>query len=161
MANNTMLDQYLYRFQNLPSWNIYAVLPNGEEAVPWMEVTGEAIAKELIFDELNVMPQVDTVAANVQKWGRLESQAKRVWDIAARDLLRWKSEFMLNIYDSDEKTPAKHIIESKYRTHKDYHRLNIEVERAEEAYSATHMVLEAFRAKKDIITRFAKRYRDG
>lgn len=158
---STMLDQYIQRFQNMPSWNIHSITPDGMAAVPWMEVLGEEIAAELIFDELNPMPQVDTIAADIQKWGRLESLATRVWQMGAREVTIWKAQFMVDVYEAEEKTPAKHFIEAQYRTHKDYRRLNIESERAEEAASATSAVLLAFRAKKDILERFARKYRDG
>ena len=174
---STLLDHYIQRFQNLPSFNIYAVMADGMSAVPWMEVQGQDIARELIFDEMNTVVQTDTISADIQKWGRLESQARRVWEMAERELLRWKSQFILDMTSSpgegeeklgwgttakgEPKAPTVEGVKTLYRVNPEYHHLNRDIERAEEAFNATHSVLEGFRAKKDMMARFAKRYRDG
>lgn len=172
-----LLDGYIARFQNLPSFNIYHVSPDGKHAQPWMEVSGEEIARELIFDELHTMPQVDTVSADIQKWGRLESMARRVWQLAERELRTWKASFLLDVLDppktgedkpgwtttakGEPKQPSQAVIEALYRVDEEYQQHCREIERAEEAYNATHAVVEGFRAKRDMIRGFAKRYNDA
>lgn len=172
----TILDQHIHRFQNLPPFNIHAILPDGESAVPWMEVDASIVA-ELVFDELNPMPQVESIAADIQKWGRLESLARRVWELAEREFRQWKAKFLVELMHppaSDHhkpgwtedakgkpKPPTGDMTKALYRSDPNYRRLSVAVERAEEAYNATHAVLEAFRAKKDMIQKFAKKYREG
>lgn len=177
---NQVLDAYVQRFQNLPPWNIHLLAPNGTSAKPWYEVTGEAIARELIFDELNTMVQVDTVAADIQKWSRLEAMCLRVWQLTERELRTWKAKFSLEavkppVFDAEAgeypekegwgtdskgkpKAPTQATIEALYRTHKKYAQLSINMERAEEAYNATRMVTEAFKVKARLIERFARKY---
>lgn len=174
---STALDQYIHRFQNMPGFNIHSVTPDGEAHVPWLPVEGEAIARELIFDEINPMVQVDTISADIQKWGRLKAHAQRVWTMTERELRRWKAEFLLKAMQppaegetkpgwtedakGKPKSPTVAVTESLYRTSGEYRKLNKEIERAEEAFNAAHSVLEGFRAKKDVLTRFARRYNEG
>ena len=161
---DTLLDQYIARFQNIPSFNIYALAEEGLKAVPWYEVTPE-IVRDLVINELTIPAQVDTIAGEIQKWGRLSALAKRVWELEERGYRAWRSEFLLKAMDpagkpEGWKKPTTEMVEARYRTDPEYARWQVRVERAEEAYNATEGLLQAFRAKKDMLMRFAPRYHE-
>ena len=161
---DNLLDSYIARFQNLPSFNIYALAEDGVNAVPWYEVTTE-IVKDLVINELTIFAQVATIAADIQKWGRLTALAKRIWELEERGYRAWRSAFFLKATDPQEKPkewkkPTGDTIEAMYRIDPEYHRWQTKVERAEEAYNAADGILQAFRAKKDMLQRFAQRHRE-
>jgi len=161
---NNLLDAYIARFQNMPPFNIYALADDGVNAVPWYEVTSE-IVKDLVVNELTIPAQVATIAADIQKWGRLTALAKRIWELEERGYRAWRSAFQLKVVNPDDKPkdwkkPTADTVESLYRIEPEYHRWHTRTERAEEAYNATEGVLQAFRAKKDMLYRFAPRHFD-
>ena len=161
---DNLLDQYIARFQNIPSFNIHAVAEDGLKSVPWYEVTPE-IVRDLVVNELAIPLQVETIAAEIQKWGRLAALAKRIWEMEERRYRAWRSAFMLKALDptgkeAGWKKPTTDAIEASYRVALAYAEHQVEVERAEEAYNATESLLQAFRAKKDMLMRFAPRYHD-
>jgi hypothetical protein len=161
---DNLLDQYIARFQNIPSFNIHALAGDGMKSVPWYEVT-PAIINDLIVNELTIPAQVATIAAEIQKWGRLAALAKRIWELEERGYRAWRSEFMLQEFNPEGKPtgwkkPSTDTVEAMYRVSPEYAAWQIRVERAEEAYNATEALLQAFRAKKDMLMRFAPRYHE-
>lgn len=161
---DNLLDQYIARFQNIPSFNIHALGADGLQAVPWYEVTAE-IVRDLVINELTIPMQVATIAADIQKWGRLAALAKRIWELEERAYRSWRSASMLKSLDPTDKPdgwkkPTTDAVEAMYRADPDYAKYQVRVERAEEAYNATEALLQAFRAKKDMLIRFAPRYHE-
>jgi len=161
---DNILDTYVARFQNIPSFNIHALAEDGVNAVPWYEVTTE-IVKDLVINELTIPAQVATIAADIQKWGRLTALAKRIWELEERGYRAWRSKFQLKAVDPEGKPkewkkPSGDTLESMYRIEPEYHRWKTKIERAEEAYNASEGVLQAFRAKKDMLMKFSQRYRE-
>jgi len=161
---DNLFDQYIARFQNIPSFNIHALTEDGMKSVAWYEVTSE-IVRDLVINELAIPAQVDVIAAEIQKWGRLAALAKRIWELEERRYRAWRSAFMLTVLDpvgkpDGWKKPTTDAIESMYRVAPAYADYQAAVERAEEAYNATESLLQAFRAKKDMLMRFAPRYHD-
>ena len=161
---DNLLDQYIARFQNIPSFNIHVIADDGMKSVAWYEVTSD-IVRDLVVDELAIPMQVDTIAAEIQKWGRLTALAKRIWELEERSYRAWRSAFLLKALDpagkpDGWKKPTNDAVESMYRVDPDYAVYQTRVERAEEAYNATEALLQAFRAKKDILIRFAPRYHE-
>ena len=153
-----LLDQYIQRFENLPTFNVHHVASDGMSASVWMEVDPRDVAAELIYDELNVAAQLDLIAANIQKWTRLEAMANRVWQLRERQLRSWKAGYCVEIYEGAEgKKPPEWLVKEKYRVESTYGELSAEVERAEEAYNAVRGIVLAFRAKKDVLERFGRR----
>ena len=148
---DNLLDQYIARFQNIPSFNIHALAEDGMKAVPWYEVTPE-IVRDLVINELTIPAQVDTIAAEIQKWGRLAALAKRIWELEERAYRAWRSEFMLRTLDPKGKPegwkkPTNEAAEAMYRVDPEYAKYQVHAERAEEAYNATEALLQDFRAK--------------
>lgn len=160
---SNMLDAYVARFQNLPPFNIHAIVERGMATEPWYEVKASDVLKELVLDHLNVATQVSVVTAQIQKWGRLESLARRVWQVAERRYRAWRSRFYLESLEKKEdgKKPTQAVIEARYRSHPEYQELQAEIERAEEAYNSAHALLDAFKAQKAMLQNYAYRPRDG
>jgi hypothetical protein len=161
---DNILDQYIARFQNIPSFNIHALAEDGMKSVPWYEVTPE-IVRDLVINELTIPVQVDTIAAEIQKWGRLSALAKRIWELEERGYRAWRSAYMLKAFNPEGKPegwkkPSTDTVEAQYRVDADYAKWQVRVERSEEAYNATEALLQAFRAKKDMLMRFAPRYHE-
>jgi hypothetical protein len=164
--NDTILDQYIARLQNLHSFNVFAIQKNGT-VEPWYEVTG-LIVKDLVIEEATLGQQVQTIGAQITHWGRLAAQCKRVWEIEERDYRRWRDYQILKMVEPPAnpepakvwKKPSEAVIEATYRTDPDYVKWNQKIERAEEAYNAAIAVQDGFKAKKDMLMRYVVRYRD-
>lgn len=153
----TLLDQYIARLQNIRTFNIYTVGADGAVG-PWYEV-GPDVVKELVIQSYDLATQVQMISAQVQFWGRMESQCKRVWQIEERNYRRWRDGQFLEMSkpptdpDAAEgwKKPSDKRIEMMYRQLPKYHTMWQAVERAEEAFNSCHNILEGFRAKKDML----------
>lgn len=142
-------DAILQRLQNMTPFNIYQVNPDGTVA-PWYNVNGSAVVSDLLLTDHNIREQVQTITGRIADWGRLAAQAKRVWSISERNYRVWRSTMYITIKNSEGKKTEKEI-EATYRIHPDYARVYNEVERAEEAYNATLAILDAWKAKLQVI----------
>jgi hypothetical protein len=155
------MDAYLARFQNLPPWNVHQLIDGGRNTVPWYEVNPTDLIPELVLNELDLANQVMSVTAQIQKWGRLEALAKRVWEVAERRYRCWRAQKWLDLTEAGSKKLTEANFEAIYRSAPEYEVFQIELERAEEAHTATHHTVEAWRAKRAMLEKFAVRYRDG
>ena len=154
-------DAYLERFQNLPGFNIHAMNKDGSKVQPWFDVTAEAILPDLVIDEINLAQHVETISAQIQKWGRLAALAKRVWQVEERAYRTWRSNFYLQVLEGvSGKKPTEKQIEAMYRSNADYAKCQIRIERAEEAFTATEMTVRALEAKKDMLKNYAYRNKE-
>lgn len=158
MTETTALDQYVARLQNMRPFNIYNINSKGEVS-PWFEVTSEVV-KELVIQTYDLATQVQAISAQIQFWGRMESQCKRVWEIEERNYRRWRDGQYLALSSppTDDprkeaawKKPTEKKIEALYRQTPEYNQYWEAVERAEEAFNGAHAILEGFRAKKDML----------
>jgi hypothetical protein len=154
------LDAIIARFQNLPGFNIHVITENGHASEPWYGVEQAGLLPEIVLDESNLAYQVQIVTAQIQKWGRLEALARRVWQVAERNYRVWRSAFYLKVLEDSEKKPTENAIQAMYRTDEKYQELQVAIERAEEATNAAHLVLEAFRAQKDVLKNHVYRSRE-
>jgi len=170
------LEQYIARFQNMPSFSIKAVSKDGMSAIPWFDIDPQAIVRELVLDEMNVAGQVQTITGEIQKWGRLLAVAKRVWEIEERRYRSWRSQFHLDAMTppkgvklkpgwtttakGEPKAPSIQTVEALYRADKEYHKHQVAIEEAEEVYNSVNAIYEAFRAKRDMLKQFAYRSQD-
>ena len=169
------LEQYIARFQNMPSFSLKSVSKDGMTAIPWFDIDPQAIVRELVLDEINVAGQVQTITGEIQKWGRLLAVAKRIWELQERSYRSWRSQFHLDIMvpggkklkpgwtttaKGDPKPPTVQTIEALYRTDPEYHKCQVAIEEAEEVYNSVESIYEAFRAKRDMLKQFAYRNRD-
>ena len=156
--NQNLLDQIVTRLKNVPSWNIYAIDEAKDSSAPWYEVTG-MVAKELVISEALLEEQVASIPAQIQFWGRLESQARRVWEMTDRKYRQWRDTLVMGLLEppadpvkaKDWKKPTEKTLEAAYRADAQYPIWQKEVERAEEAFNATHAVLEGWRAKMEMM----------
>lgn len=140
------MDHIIQRLQNIPPFNIYQINPDGS-CNPWYEVIGKDVVAELLISDFNIKEQVQSVSAIIGHWGRLRSQAKRVWDIKAREYRIWKATKYLEFRQDEEKHTEKEI-DALIRTSVGYNQMYTEVERAEEAYESTSIIVQAWQAKK-------------
>jgi hypothetical protein len=158
MAETTALDQFIARFQNMRSFNVYNIDDQGEVR-PWFDVPGPSVVRDLVIKPHDLETQVQSISVQIQFWGRMEAQCKRVWQIEERNYRRWRDAQLLELSqaptDPEEakgwKKPSDKRIEALYRQRPEYNELWQAVERAEEATNAAHAVLEGFRAKKDML----------
>lgn len=166
MAENH-LDEYVQAVQNIQPFNINRILPHGD-VEPWFEVTQE-IAGELVIREERVGYLVQTVAAQVEKWGRLAAQAKRVWQVEERKYRVWRSEVFISAkrppVDPKEaktwKKPSEKDVEAQYRADPEYTVIHVRIEAAEEAYDAAKAIVEGFKAQRELLRTFARQDAGG
>ncbi|UCF48605.1 MAG: hypothetical protein JSU89_15800 [Myxococcales bacterium] len=159
------MDAYVSRLQNMPSWNIHSLDNEGSTTFPWFQVPHD-IWRALVINELNAQAEAMTIGAEIQKWGRLTALARRIWQVEERGYRSWRSAFLLDAMNPDGKPdgwkkPTKDQVESAYRVDPDYKLWQVRIERAEEAYHATECMVDALRAKKDALIRFAPTWRDA
>jgi len=152
------LDSFIARLQGIPSFNINMIVDDGLRVTPWYEV-GREIWRDLVIDELTIRDQLEKIAAQIQQWGRLSATARRVWQMQERGYRAWRSAFLLremNPQGQPEgwKKPTKEQVEAMYRVDPEYHSWQVLVEEAEEAFNAAEALLQAFRAKKDVLLRY-------
>ena len=157
-ADQNLLDAIANKLANVHPFNIYAI-DEGEDGVkPWYQVTG-AIAKELIITESLLEEQVQSIPAQIQHWGRLESQARRVWSMVDRKYRIWRDSIKVQLLTppsdaklaKEWKKPTEAALEAGYRADAQYPVWQKQIERAEEAFNATHAVLEGWRCKQDML----------
>ena len=159
------LDVYVSRFQNIPGVNIRAVVKDGQDSAAWYEVKMSDVVADLVVNELTIPSQLMTVSAEIQKWGRLSALTKRVWELEERKYRAWRSEFSLSVMnpatkDKDWKKPTGDTIECMYRVQPEYHSKQAAVEQAEEVFNTAEAILQAFRAKKDVLITMRRRYHE-
>lgn len=146
------LDAVIARLQNMSPVNLWEVLPSGETR-PWYEISGQ-IVNELVVHEDNLLEQAQLLAAQIMYWGRLQSQAKRVWEIEERLYRIWRDTTSLKFAQLKEREGSKltkEQIEQQVRAVPGYRNWQERLERAEECYNAVGAVLEGWRAKKDVM----------
>lgn len=156
-----MLDQYIQRLQNMGAFNVYAITAEGVE--PWYEVTG-AIVHDLVLRDQDIGLQVQTISAQMALWARMTAQSRRVWEIEERHYRVWRSRFYTEATTSKEdgwKKPTEKAIEAAYRLDPEYAKFQVAIERAEEAYECARGILDAFRAKRDMIKTVVRKNRDS
>lgn len=160
----TLLDQYVQRLQNMSPFNVYVVNADGSVA-PWYEVTGE-IVKDVVLREDALALQVASIASQILHWGRHAAQCKRVWEIEERQYRVWRAKKILDLStpptdDKGWKKPTESVIEATYQAHPEYSAYYARTERAEEAYNASMAIVEAFKAKRDMIKATVVRAHDS
>ena len=158
------LDEIAQRLQNASTFNIWSIDETGKTQ-PWFAVSQEQVVRDLLIHEPTLGTQVQAISSQVQYWGRLAAQAKRVWEIEERRYRIWRSRFYLNAImpppdDSSWKKPTEKTIEAKYRVDPEYSVWQERLERAEEAFNATQAILDGFRAKAQLLKTYAMRVRD-
>jgi hypothetical protein len=163
MSETTTLDQFVARLQNVRPFNIYTIDSTGNVS-PWYEVTSEVV-QLLVINTHDLATQVQGISAQIQFWGRMEAQCKRVWEIEERNYRRWRDGEVLRLsnppVDPEQakswKKPSEKRIEALYRQMPQYNTFWSAVERAEEAFNGAHAILEGFRAKKDMLRSYVYR----
>lgn len=157
------LDQRIQTLQNMDPFNIYSIHADGT-VEPWYEVGG-AIVRDLVVHPADLETQVRVVPAQIAQWGRLVAQAQRVVEIEKRRQRQWDARYYLKAIEEATqdggKKPTEATLDAMRRADPEYEVWRQRVERAAEAAQAAAGILEAFKAKKDALVRFARIQRDG
>jgi hypothetical protein len=153
-ADPKLLDAIVNRLANVQPFNIHAIDDAKDTHQPWYQVTGQ-IAKELVISEAMIEEQVQSISAQIQHWGRLEAQARRVWQMVDRKYRIWRDTMKVKLLTPDGtkdwKKPTEAGLEAAVRADPEYPKWYAEIERAEEAFNATHAVLDGWRCKQDML----------
>lgn len=161
--DRTRLDAIIARLQTMQPFPIQAIDISGN-VHPWLIVDGHAIVPDLVINPHTLREQVDTVAGSIIHWGRMAAQCQRVWEVREREYRGWRSPIELECHRHGipgvDKITEK-LIEVYYRTLPEYNEFQQRVEEAHEAFNAATAVLEAFKAKKDMLRSDIYRSRDG
>lgn len=151
----TELEQVVARLKNSPPWVIYSANEHTDSLDPTYTISSDVI-DSLIIKEANLKDQIDIISCQIQYWGRLEAMARRAMVISDRMYRCWKSKKILSYINHDPsdkswKKPTDTVMEAMYRNDLEYNLYQIQMEKNEEAYNATHMVLEGFKAKREML----------
>lgn len=143
------LDAIIHSLQNMPTFDIYAIVSDGTP-VPWMEVSGPEIAAELVIRESRLAVDVQTVSVKIMEWGRLAARCQRIVDIENRRYRTWKAKLVEERIAAGEKLTEK-AMEAIYRASPQYDEWSVRIERATEALSSCQAILDGFRAKREML----------
>ncbi len=150
---NIVLTQLVQKFQNMPPIQIDAIMEGGD-IHGWFTVNPSDIIPSLVISQ-DTMAEAAGTAAEILYWGRLVAHCQRVWEIRQRNLRTWKAERYLSEVDlaesKKEKKPSDKLIEAKYRVHPEYNNINHLTEKAGESFSGVQCILDAFKAKRDLL----------
>lgn len=142
-------DAIVQRLQNIEPFLLHKIDPQGN-AVPHMQVTGQALVGDLVINAHTLRDQIDSIAAQILYWGRLVATQKRVWELRERQYRRWRSTIELKCLKEGvpglEKTTAA-AIETYYRTLPEYDAFQNAIEEAEEVFNIASAAYEGFREK--------------
>ena len=149
-------DALVQRIQNLVSFKIFQIDAAGEP-IEWYEVKPAEVVPRLLFSDSEIAVARQTIGAEILEWGRLAAQAYRIFQIQERKFRTWKAKSYLAMIEAAEKAeqkkPSDKVLEATYRAHKDYVVMSQAVERAEEAYLTSDMIVNAFKAKERMLYR--------
>lgn len=158
------LDAIVARLKDTPPWIINTINELTDTIEPCYSISSNVV-DDLIITEPNLDQQVSIISAQIQDWGRLEALARRVVMVSERKYRHWRSCKILgyitpNQADRAWKKPTEAVIEAMYRSDPGYVVHQMVIERNEEAFNATHMVLEGFKAKLEMLKIAARRSYD-
>jgi hypothetical protein len=136
----------------------------GKSVRPYIVVEGGPLIEAVRISQHDVAGQAERVSAEIGWWSRLHAQAERVAQFAEREYAIWKAAFRLEhagvVLESTGKRPTIAQLEDLYRTADGYRTQNAFLEEAKEAAASARGVVDAFKAKRDIISRELYRAND-
>jgi hypothetical protein len=152
-------DECVHRLQNLPSFTLSTIQEDGS-IVPWWTVNPADLVPTLILRHARLHEDIQQIGVQIFEWARHVALAQRVWEIRERRLRVWKAEAFAAAKEKDPKA-AKYMVEEAYRQLPDYENLCSEVDKAAEVHQCAQGVLDALKAKRDMLRSFVRRGRDG
>jgi hypothetical protein len=156
MSSKATLEAAVMRLASIHPVNIWEVSEVTGEGIPWYVVDG-AVVHQLVIREVELIEQVQLIAAQIMHWGRLSAQAKRVWEIEERNYRIWRDGTVLKLVEvaageaEKKKALPQWQAEAMMRDDPHYRAYQLRLERAEEAYNVAQSVLEGFQAKKEMM----------
>lgn len=153
---------YLSALQGMPPFTVYTVGEQGLEV--YCEIRGEDVIPALWISDYDLGGQCERSAAEVAWWSRIAAQCERAHDWAKRDYARWKSQFRIDHAADEHPTTGKKVtqaqLEDLYRVDPGYEAVNALVEETREAAESARGIADAFRAKRENLSRWVWRARD-
>lgn len=143
------------RLASIHPVNIWEVDEATGDGRPWYLVDG-SVAHQLVIREVDLVEQVQLIAAQIMHWGRLAAQAKRVWEVEERNYRIWRDGAILRLSeppagDEKKKGMPQWQAEAAMRADPIYRMHQVRLERAEEAFNVAQSILEGFQAKKEMM----------
>lgn len=158
------VSEYVKRLEQMKPFVVSEVGPDGE-LTPYLEIRGEQIIPAVVISEHDLGGQVERVSAEIAWWSRLAAQCDVVVQYKERKYAIWKSRFRLDHAGDEHPTTGKKVtlaqLEDLYRVSDEYSAINDELERVREALRSCEGVVEAFRAKRELLMRTVWRAQDG
>ena len=156
-------NEYIAALMNIKPFSVYEITPEGLRE--YLRVTGESVIPAVAISEHDLAGQAERVSAEIAWWSRLHAQAERAAHYCEREYAAWKSKFRLahvgEVLESTGKKPTAAQLDDLYRVDPEYAQHNSRLEETREAATACKGVLDAFKAKRDIISRELYRANDG
>lgn len=156
---STIYDAAVHRVQNLSPFNIQT-LDDAGEPVDWWEVQPKDLAPQVVVNPATLGDDVSILPVQILEWSRHVARTQRVWEIRERRLRVWKARAIVAGKEENSKAPIS-LLESAYRTLPEYEKLASEVDRAAEAHNCATAMLDALKAKRDMMRNFVRRGVDG
>lgn len=134
-----------------------------------MELTqGQLVEMARVIDEVVIHvegeeDQARLVSGQIATWGWIAARAQRVYERTEALYRRWREgEFWAAKQAPDPepkgwKKPTDKEAESVYRLHPEYEAWQFRVERSREVWNQCEAIVEAFKAKKDVMRRTQRR----
>lgn len=140
------------------AFNILEIKDNGADVDFNRGLNVDAsILPQLAINEANLRMEIIQLPSTIAFWTRMVARARRVWEILERDYRSWRSQITLQLLEKPAdataswKKPTKDQVDATYRINPTYKLYYMKIEAAEEAYNAAVGILEAFKAKKELL----------
>lgn len=152
-------DKHVQRLQNMSPFNIQRLDESGEP-VDWWEIEPSTLVGMVLIDEATLHQSILDLGVQVMEWARYVSWCQRICDVHERRLRVFKAKMIVAGKEKDPKV-AIALLEAAYRQLPEYEELSVAVDRATDAYNSTCAVVEALKAKREMLKTFARRMHDG
>ncbi len=152
-------DQHIHRLQNLAPFTIQKLNAEGEPE-DWWTVEPASLVGMVILNPTTLHQSILDMGVYIMEWSRHVARAQRIWEIHERRRTVWKAAQLVEGKEKDPKAP-QWMLEAAYRQHPDYERLSANVDRAAEAHNCAQAVVDALKAKRDMMRSFVRRGHDG
>lgn len=153
-----------------PPFDLFVVASgkNGEAVCKLLMTVQADIVEATCVSESDIAAQVCRVSGEIVHWGVLEAKARRAWQLAELNYRMWREALTVTMFTppSDPaaakawKKPTGAEIEATYRSHPEYREHQEAIQAMEEGTNGAHAVLEAFKAKKEMLRTAVRRAND-
>lgn len=141
-----------YRAWFVP-FTVYRVVDGG--LVEYLTVTGDSVVNEVAVSEHDLAGQLEKISTQIAWFSRLYGQTERVHAFTARQYAVYKAKRYVEIQKGKdgEKPPPANAIDRIIRTEPGYGVAATAMEEAGEAMTSCKGIVDALKAKKEIMIR--------